>query len=60
MRTTRNTSRNGNVARYIAAPLIGIGVLGGATLTLAGPAVATTGEPGTSLTVTVPVPLPAA
>ena len=39
---------NQNVARYIAAPMIGIGVLGGATVGLASAAAAATGDPGTS------------
>lgn len=37
---------NQKVARYIAAPMIGIGILGGTTLGVAG--TAATGDPGTS------------
>ncbi|MET0901034.1 MAG: hypothetical protein ABWY45_24235 [Mycobacterium sp.] len=39
---------NQKVARYIAAPMIGIGILGGTTLGVAGTAAAATGDPGTS------------
>ena len=39
---------NHKVARYIAAPMIGISILGGTALGVAGTAAATTGDPGTS------------
>ena len=39
---------NHKVARYIAAPMIGIGILGGTALGIAGNAAAATGDPGTS------------
>ncbi|MDF2824842.1 MAG: hypothetical protein K0R68_2250 [Mycobacterium sp.] len=39
---------NQQVARYIAAPMIGIGILGGTTLGIADTATTATGDPGTS------------
>jgi len=42
---------NQKVARYIAAPMIGIGILGGTSLVVADTAAAATGDPGTSQSV---------
>lgn len=39
---------NQKVARYIAAPMIGIGILGGTALGVADPATAATGDPSIS------------
>jgi len=42
---------NQKVARYIAAPMVGIGILSGTTFSLADSAAPATGEPGTSQTI---------
>jgi len=49
-----NIFTNQRVARYIAAPMIGIGILGGTTLAMAdiAGAATATGDPGTSQTIT--------
>jgi hypothetical protein len=41
---------NQKVARYIAAPMIGIGILGATTLGMTDVTTAATGDPGTSQT----------
>lgn len=39
---------NQKVARYVAAPMIGLSILGGTTLAVADATTSATGDPGTS------------